>query len=87
MEKCQPFSWTSGSLPLAEKIFQLIEFFLAGTGKLCLFNKNPKLGLALLLMSWEFEEQRSSYPSWFSIGFKKVIIFFFMTANFSNRKC
>lgn len=45
MEKCQPFPWPSGSLPLAEKIFHLIESFLAGTGKLCLFNKNPKLGL------------------------------------------
>lgn len=55
--------WTSGSLLLAEKMFQRIESFLGGTETLYPFNKNSKFGLTLLFMLWELEEQRiiSSY--------------------------
>lgn len=51
------------SLLLAKKTFSLTEAFLGKTEKLYPFNKNLKLGLLLLVMLWEFEDQRkmSSY--------------------------
>ena len=50
--------WTSGSLLLAEKMFQLLESFLGGTKTLYPFNKNSKFGLALLFMlqDWKSRE-------------------------------
>lgn len=62
MEKCQPYPWTSGFLPLAEEIFQLTESFLGETETLYPLNINSILGLALLLGQFEEQILIFSYP-------------------------